>query len=119
TPLQPTCSLSINDADGVINLGESRTLTWGSTNGVEAKLDGVVVALNGSETITPTTTTTYTFIVTGQPGTTPAQCQTTITVQPPIPNAPTCSLRVDDGEIASGGITILRWNSTNGVEAKL
>jgi hypothetical protein len=53
-----------------ITSGQSVTLTWNTINAVQATLNGTVVALNGSITVTPTATTTYKIVGTSATGTT-------------------------------------------------
>ena len=50
--------------------GQSSLITWTTKNAVSAMLNGTPVALNGSVTVTPTATTTYKVIATGQGGAT-------------------------------------------------
>jgi len=65
-----------------IQAGESSTLTWSSTNADSAVIDQGVgtVATNGSVTVSPTETTTYTISVTGPGGT--ATADVTVNISP-------------------------------------
>jgi hypothetical protein len=51
-----------------INSGESSTLSWATQNAVTVTLNGQAVAANGSQVVSPTTTTTYTLTATGTDG---------------------------------------------------
>jgi C1A family cysteine protease len=82
---------SLNATPSMIQPGGSAVLQWQTTNGVSAMLNGNTVALNDSQTVSPTTTTLYTLTVTGATGTTPATTSATVTVgaTPPMPPGPT------------------------------
>lgn len=73
----PTATLTANPTS--IASGGSSTLTWSSTNATSATLNGAAVAVNGSQVVSPTATTTYTFIATSSTGTT-ATSAATVTV---------------------------------------
>ena len=53
-----------------ITSGQSSVITWTTKNAVSATLNGTSVPLNGSITVTPTSTTTYRITATGSTGTT-------------------------------------------------
>ena len=53
-----------------INRGQSSVITWTTKNAVSATLNGASVALSGSVTVTPASTTTYKVSATGANGTT-------------------------------------------------
>lgn len=53
-----------------ISRGQSSVITWTTKNAVKATLNGTSVPLNGSVTVTPTSTTTYRITATGANGTT-------------------------------------------------
>jgi hypothetical protein len=53
-----------------IKRGQSSVITWTTKNAVSATLNGTSVPLNGSVTVTPTSTTTYKIVATGASGTT-------------------------------------------------
>jgi probable HAF family extracellular repeat protein len=77
----PTASLSVNP--GTISKGESTTLTWQTRNATDVSIDGVAVQLNGSESVTPTDSTTYTLTAKGAGGTQKATTMVTVTTPPP------------------------------------
>ncbi|MEQ1760872.1 MAG: hypothetical protein ABL986_21420, partial [Vicinamibacterales bacterium] len=60
-----------------IQSGQSSTLTWSSTNATSATLNGAMVAVSGSQIVSPTMTTTYTFIASGATGTATATATVT------------------------------------------
>jgi len=55
----PTAGISANPTS--ITVGSSSTLTWTSTNATSATLNTTSVPLNGSQVVSPTTTTNYRF----------------------------------------------------------
>ena len=92
-PPAPTASLSVNP--GTISKGESTTLTWQTSNATDVSVDGLAVQLNGSKSVTPTDSTTYTLIAKGAGGTQTATAMVTITTPPP-PITPAAHYRVVD-----------------------
>ena len=64
----PTAGLSANPTS--IVAGNSSTLTWTTNNAVSADLNGTAVPLNGSQVVSPTTTTTYRLTAHGSSGAT-------------------------------------------------
>ncbi|MDO8574956.1 MAG: hypothetical protein Q7R61_01635 [bacterium] len=79
----PTVSMTANPL--TINLGQSSTLSWSSSNATSCSIDQGIggVAVNDSISVSPTTNTTYTITCSG-PTAPPAQSSASITVnQPP------------------------------------
>ena len=109
----PTAGISASPTS--IASGGSSTLTWTSTNAVSATLNGASVAVNGSQSVSPTTTTTYTFIAKSSSGAT-ATAQATVTVGS---TGPTATISASPTSITSGGSSTLTWTSTNAVSATL
>ena len=75
-------------ASVVISQGESITLTWNAERTQSAFIDNAVgkVSVNGSTTVSPDHTTTYTLTVTGATGSNSAQAKITVTGSPaPLP----------------------------------
>ena len=109
-PVAPTCTLSANPT--AIDQGNSSTLTWTTTNADTVSIDQGIgsVAKNDSQSVAPTSDTTYTLTATGSGGT--VTCDATITVTP-VPNAPTCTLSANPTSITSGGSSTLTWTTTN------
>jgi hypothetical protein len=76
-PPAPTATLAANP--GTIQQGQSSTLTWQTTNAAVATISGLgMVALNGSQVVTPSGTTTYQLSATGTGGTATAATQVTV-----------------------------------------
>lgn len=89
-PSTPTCSLTTTTP--TITSGQTATLNWSYTNAVVASFVPAIGGItflypnrsNSSISVSPTTTTTYTLIVTWAAGTTPVSCPVTITVNQPM-----------------------------------
>lgn len=87
----PTVSLSVDDLDRTITLGQTTTLTWSSTN-TTTRTASVTpsagagtwsgsLAVSGSTSIKPTAKGTYTYKVTGVNGAKSASSTATLTVK--------------------------------------
>ena len=64
----PTASLTANP--NTVDKGQSTTLTWQTSNATDASIDGIgAVQPNGSQSVTPTDSTTYTLTAKGPGGT--------------------------------------------------
>ena len=85
-PAAPTASLTANPNS--IQQGQSTTLTWQTSNATDVSIDGVgAVQASGSQSVTPSDSTTYTLTAKGAGGTQQATARVTVT-QPPPPPAP-------------------------------
>jgi peptidoglycan-associated lipoprotein len=88
----PTASLSANPAS--IQQGQSTTLNWRTSNATDVTLEGFGrVGATGTQTVSPTDSTTYRLTAKGPGGTQDATTRVTVT-QPPPPSpisAPTAS----------------------------
>src|SRR5215467_1613500 len=63
-PAAPTASLTANP--NTIDKGQSTTLTWQTSNATDASIEGIgAVQLNGSQSVSPTESTTYTLTAKG------------------------------------------------------
>ena len=82
-PQSPTVALSASPASA--QAGQPITLTWSSTNATSITLQPSVgrVAAQGSATMRPSQSTTYTVTATGPGGSAHASAQVTITAVPP------------------------------------
>ncbi len=81
-PPAPTANISANPA--TVNAGQSTTLTWQTENATDVSIDGIgKVQANGSQTVTPTDSTTYRLTATGPGGT--QEASTRVTVSRPAP----------------------------------
>lgn len=89
TPPQPptpvTATLSADPA--TIQSGQSSTLTWSTQGATEVNLQGSKVDPNGSQSVSPTQTTTYQLAANGPGGNQTATA--TVTVIPPATPTPT------------------------------
>jgi phospholipase C len=95
--------------------GQSTTLTWQVTNGATFSISPAVapgtLPLSGSATVSPAQTTTYVGTAADANGRT-ATSSITVTVVP-AGSAPTISLTIAPGVVASGQGTTFTWASTN------
>src|SRR5215467_1284987 len=84
-PASPTVALSASPASA--RAGQLVTLTWSSTNATSITLEPSVgrVAAQGSTTLKPSQSTTYTVTAMGPGGSARANAQVTITSAPPPP----------------------------------
>lgn len=82
-PASPTVTLQANPT--VIQRGQSSTLTWSSTNATTLSISPQIgnVAPQGSTTVTPQSSTTYTITATGPGGTADSTALVTVTTPPP------------------------------------
>jgi peptidoglycan-associated lipoprotein len=78
----PTASLSADPTS--IQRGQSSTLKWDTTDATEVALDGNKVDPSGSQSVSPTQTTTYHLVAKGAGGTQEATAQVTVAA-PPTP----------------------------------
>ncbi|MCP5045604.1 MAG: hypothetical protein GY940_00415, partial [bacterium] len=106
-PLPPEAAFNADPLS--IQSGSSSTLTWTSLNAGTVTIDNNIgaVALNGSITVTPNQTTTYTIIAEGPGGSVSAS----VTVEVTFP-APTVTLTASPSSITSGDSSTLSWTST-------
>jgi RHS repeat-associated protein len=74
-------TVTISGDPEMIQVGESSTLTWSSTNADSCVIEPDIgsVDANGSSTVSPTETTTYTITATGPAGTATSQTVVTVT----------------------------------------
>src|SRR3984893_13775521 len=78
----PTASLTANPSTE--EKGKSTTLTWQTSNATDASIDGIgAVQPNGSQSVTPADSTTYTLTAKGAGGTQRATARVTVTAAPP------------------------------------
>jgi peptidoglycan-associated lipoprotein len=86
-PPAPTASLAVNPTS--IQAGQSAALTWQTTNATDVSIDGIgAVQPNGSQTVSPTDSTTYHLTAKGTGGTQEATARLTVTQPPPPPPPP-------------------------------
>jgi len=115
-PSTPACTLDANPAS--IITGASSILSWTTTNATTFSIDqgvGSLSTANGSVTVSPSVTKTYTLTATGAGGT--VTCQQTIIVSANPP--PTCSLTASASTILSGNSTTLSWTTANATSVSI
>jgi len=114
-PSAPTATLAASKT--TIVSGTSSTLTWSSKNASTCSASGAwtgVKATSGTQSVSPTSTTTYTLTCSGTGGSSHAS-SVTITVDSPTtpPAAPTATLGANPATITSGNNSTLTWSSNN------
>ncbi len=83
-PAAPTASISVNPNS--IQAGQSASLTWQTSNATDVSIDGIgAVQANGSQSVSPTDSTTYHLTAKGAGGTQEATARLTVTPPPPPP----------------------------------
>lgn len=114
----PTCTLNVTPAK--VNSGDDVSITWTTNNATAATLSGFgSVSLDGSETDSNVTQNkTYKLTATGNGKT--VTCSKAVTVkQPPVNNAPSCSLTASPSRIDRGDDVELSWSTENARSASL
>jgi peptidoglycan-associated lipoprotein len=93
-PATPTVTLQASNT--MIQAGQSSTLTWSSTNATTLAIaPGVgTVAPEGTQSVSPTESTTYTITATGPGGSADASARVTVSAPPP-PAAPEPSMTLE------------------------
>ena len=82
----PTPMATITAEPSSITPGGSATLTWKTTDATNVSIEGLgTVATAGTQTVTPTQTTSYHLIAQGDGGTADATATVTVTSAPPPP----------------------------------
>ncbi len=110
-PTTPTVDITVEPM--TITAGSSTTLTWNSANADACTASNGwsgAKALDGSQSASPATTTTYAISCTGAGGT--ANDSVTVTVTA-VPDAPTLEFTADPTTITTVGTSTLTWASTN------
>ena len=86
-PAAPTASLTANP--NTIQQGQSTTLTWETQNATDVTLDGNKVDASGSQSVSPTDSTTYHLLAKGTGGSQESTARVTVTPPPaPVAKAP-------------------------------
>jgi hypothetical protein len=125
TPQAPRCE-SFNASATTIRRGENVTLTWDTTNVTSAVINPGIgaVAADGSTTVSPSETTTYTLSITGDNNQT-ATCSRTITVENGGggggggSSSPKCTLKISDTKITRGDRITLKWDTSRATEVTI
>ena len=79
-PAAPTASLTANP--NTIQQGQSTNLTWETQNATDVTLDGNKVDANGSQSVSPTDSTTYHLLAKGAGGSQESTARVTVTPPP-------------------------------------
>ena len=96
-PPPPTPTASISVSPNSIQAGQPATLTWETSNATDVSIDGIgAVQPNGSQSVSPTDSTTYHLTAKGSGGTQEATARLTVTQAPPPPPSPTPSVTDED-----------------------
>jgi peptidoglycan-associated lipoprotein len=83
----PTASLTASPE--TIDKGQSSTLTWKTENATDVSIDGIgAVQPSGSQSVSPTESTTYTLSAKGPGGSQTATSRVTVNAAPPPPPPP-------------------------------
>lgn len=94
-PPSPTASMSVNP--DTIQAGQSASLTWQTSNATDVSIDGIgAVQPNGSQSVSPSDSTTYHLVAKGTGGTQEATARLTVTPAPAPPPPPTPSVTDED-----------------------
>ena len=94
-PPAPTASISVNPTS--IQTGQSATLTWQTSNATDVSIDGIgAVQANGSQSVSPTDSTTYHLVAKGTGGSQEATARLTVTAPPPPPPPQTPTVSDED-----------------------
>lgn len=103
-PAPVTATLSANPAS--IQSGQSSTLTWSTQNATDITLEGNKVDASGSQSVSPTQTTTYHLTAKGAGGTQDATATVNVSAPPPPPPPPPPPRpQVSDDELLARAIT--------------
>lgn len=93
-PAAPTASISVSPSS--VQAGQSASLTWQTSNATDVSIDGIgAVQANGSQTVSPSDSTTYHLVAKGAGGTQEATARLTVT-QAPAPPTPTANVTDED-----------------------
>ena len=94
-PPAPTASISVSPNS--IQPGQSATLTWQTSNATDVSIDGIgAVQPNGSQSVSPTASTTYHLTAKGTGGSQEATAQLTVAQPPPPPPPPAPTVTDED-----------------------
>jgi peptidoglycan-associated lipoprotein len=87
TMAPPTASITADPL--AIDLGQSVVLNWRTSNATSVKIDGIGdVPSNGTQTVSPSSSTNFHLVATNSGGTTEASVRVTVRI-PQVPTAPT------------------------------
>jgi hypothetical protein len=106
-------------APSTIAAGQSSTLSWATTGVTSVTISGISgnLPVNGSQSVSPTQTTTYTLTATGADGKTTVTAQVVVTISGGVPTVN--SFTVSPTTISSGGTAQLCWNVSNATSVSI
>jgi len=88
-PPQPTPTASISVNPSTIQLGQSASLNWETTNATDVSIEGIgAVQPNGFQSVSPSDSTNYHLVAKGPGGTQDATIRLTVTAPPAPPPPP-------------------------------
>ena len=94
-PPAPTASISVSPNS--IQAGQSASLTWQTSNATDVSIDGIgAVQPNGSQSVSPTDSTTYHLVAKGSGGSQEATARLTVAAAAAPPPPPTTSVTDED-----------------------
>jgi hypothetical protein len=112
-PIYPPVINSFSANLPSVELGQTATLTWTTSNASSVSISPAIgaVGTSGSTTVTPSATTSYTLTATGKTGS-PVSSSATVTVLPRIPPG----ISAAQAKIQGGQSTTLSWNAPAAVQ---
>ncbi|HKF22968.1 MAG TPA: peptidoglycan-associated lipoprotein Pal [Candidatus Angelobacter sp.] len=102
-PKPPTATLSANPTS--IQRGQSATLTWSTDNASDITLDGNKVDASGSQSVSPTNTTTYHLNAKGAGGSQDATATVNVAEPPPPTPTPAPPPSLTDDQLLAQALT--------------
>ena len=113
-PAAPVVTTTLSASPSTIDKGQSTSLVWTSTDADSCTAGWALSsATNGSETVNPDVTTTYTMICSSGAGVSASDSVTVTVNAPPAAIAPTVSLTASPSSVTRGGSVTLNWSSTD------
>jgi peptidoglycan-associated lipoprotein len=95
-PAAPAPTAQFTATPSSINAGDQVVLTWRTTDAASVTIDGIGdVPTSGVKTVTPTTSTSYHLVATGEGGTTDATARVTVSA-PPAVQVPTNTMSAEE-----------------------
>ena len=110
----PAPTLTFSATPTLITVGQSSTLSWNAINATGCTASNGwtgAKAVSGTQSVSPTATTTYALSCIGAGGN--AAQQVTVNVKPAAPAAPTLTFTAAPTAITSGQSSTLTWSATN------
>ncbi len=103
-----------------ISSGQSSTLTWVTQNADQVSISSLgSVALNGSTSVSPAQTTTYTLTASNKLGQTTASVTVTVSAAPPAGPPTIVSFSANPQQIAAGAQSTLVWQVLNATSVSI